>query len=58
VSLERLHGLSGKLSKGSGEVGVYGNGYPWRPVFGGRRVTGRSLELQAGLGKLGAVRRE
>jgi hypothetical protein len=27
-SLEWLHGLSGKLSKGSSEVGVYVNGWP------------------------------
>jgi hypothetical protein len=35
-SLERIHGLSGKLFKGSGKVRAYGNGWPWLLVFGGR----------------------
>jgi hypothetical protein len=57
--LERLHGLSGKLSKGSGKIGglreslATAIGLRWT-----RRVVGRSLELRAGSGKLGTVRRE
>jgi hypothetical protein len=57
-SLERLHVLSGKLSKGSDEVGGQ---WEWLAMEAGlqrrRRVTGRSSELRAGSGKLGGVRR-
>jgi hypothetical protein len=57
--LERLHGLSGKLSKGSGEVGALRE---WLATAVGlwrrRQVVGRLPKLRAGSGKLGAVRRE
>jgi hypothetical protein len=57
-SLGRLHGLSRKLSEGSDRVEVGGNGLATAGALGRLwRVAGRSLELRAGSGRLGAVRR-
>jgi hypothetical protein len=57
-SLERLHGLSGKLSKGSGEVGGLREWLAMMASLRRRRwVAERSLEPRAISGRLGAVRR-
>jgi hypothetical protein len=57
-SLGRLHGLSRKLSEGSDRAEVGGNGLATAGALGRLwRVTGRSPELRAGSGRLGAMRR-
>jgi hypothetical protein len=57
-SLGKLHGLSRKLSAGSDRAEVGGKGLATTGALGRLwRVAGRSLELRAGSGRLGAVRR-
>jgi hypothetical protein len=57
-SLGKLHGLLRKLSTGSDQAEVGGNGLATAGAFGQLWwVAGRSPELRAGSGKLGAVRR-
>jgi hypothetical protein len=57
-SLGKLHSLPRKLSAGSDRAEVGRNGLATAGALGWLwRVTGRSLELRAGSGKLGAVRR-
>jgi hypothetical protein len=54
----KLHSLSMKLSEGSNRVEVGGNGLATAGTLGRLwRVAGRSPELQASTGKLGAVQR-
>ena len=57
-SLGKLHGLSRKLSEGSDRAKVGGSGLATVGALGRLWwVAGRSPELRAGSGKLGAVRR-
>ena len=57
-SLGRLHGFSRKLSKGSDRAEVGRSGLAMVGVLGRLwRVAGRSPELRAGPGKVGAARR-
>jgi hypothetical protein len=57
-SLGKLHGFPRKLSVGSDQAEVDGNGLATAGALGRLwRVAGRSLELRAGSGNLGAVRR-
>jgi hypothetical protein len=57
-SLGKLHGLSRKLSEGSDRAKVGGSGLATVGALGWHwQVAGRSPELWAGSGKLGAVRR-
>jgi hypothetical protein len=54
----KLHGLLGKLSKGSDQTEVAGKGLATVVALGRLwRVAGRSPELRASSGKLGAARR-
>jgi hypothetical protein len=56
-SSRKLHGLSMKLSEGSDRAEVGGNGLATTGALGRLwRVAGRSPELRACSGKLGAVR--